>query len=84
MLDSAFKTYSCITYYAFFKLSKLLGGKTISPPPNIFIEGQSPPPPPPRNDASGHPLDLLCFLYPILFQNTLKCGSDSTREHLKL
>ena len=38
--DSAFYTYSCITYYEFFKLSKLLRGKTICLPP---------PPPPPQD-----------------------------------
>ena len=45
--DSAFLTYSCITYYQFFKLTKLLGGggggakRYVCPPPkkNIFMGG---------------------------------------------
>ena len=45
-----FLTYSCITYYELFKLSKLLGGggqnDMFAPPPHIFIGGRLPPPPP--------------------------------------
>ena len=50
MHDSAFLTYSCITYYQFFKLTKLLGGggKTIG-----FIGGGATAPSTPRIDASG-------------------------------
>ena len=55
VIYSAFSTYSCITY-AFFKLSKLLGGgqNDMFLPPHIFIGGRLPPcpPPPPRIDAS--------------------------------
>ena len=43
--DSAFYTYSCITY-EFFELSKLLeGGQSdmFAPPPNIFIGGATAP-----------------------------------------
>ena len=55
---SVFSTYSCIRYYEFFKLPKLLGGgKTIclpGPPPQYFHWGRLPPPPP-RIDASAGP-----------------------------
>ena len=44
MIYSAFSTYSCITYYEFFKLSKLLGGGG---------GGQNDMFAPPRIDASG-------------------------------
>ena len=52
---SAFSTYSCIRYYEFFKLAKLLGGKTIClPPPQYFHwgGGGATAPLPPRIDAS--------------------------------
>ena len=51
--DSAFKTYSCITYYEFFKLSKLLvGAKQYICNPNISLGGgggATPSPPPPQD-----------------------------------
>ena len=54
---SAYSTYSCIRYYEFFKLAKLLGGQNdmFAPPPPIFsLGGDCPPaPPPPRIDASA-------------------------------
>ena len=56
MIYSAFSTYSCITYYEFFKLSKLLGGgggaKRYVCPPIFSLGGGGDCPPPPRIDAS--------------------------------
>ena len=47
---SAFSTYSCIRYYEFFKLAKLLGGQNDMFAPPIFSlgggGGRLPPPPP--------------------------------------
>ena len=57
---SIFSTYSCIRYYEFFKLAKLLGGgggqnDMFAPPPQYFHwGGATAPPPPPRIDASAH------------------------------
>ena len=53
---SAILTFSCITYYEFFKLSKLLGGKTIClPPPQYFHWwGDCPPPCPPGSTPLTH------------------------------
>ena len=48
VLYSAFETYSCITYYQFFKLSKLFGAQNnMFATPIFSLGGSCPPPPPP-------------------------------------